>query len=931
MGKVLKLKEAVNLIWETVKITEEQNANGELPYLFIVGAGISAPEILPAQGIVNHCQEKVKELYRDENERNEIFEKSKGLNVNSAKYYSYWFGQAYKNKIHRQQYLKHIIGKARISTSNLLLAQILNSKKVATTVITPNFDNQLLKSLNLLGNYDVFSANNALDNIALSRNSSNVQIMHVHGTYEFYDCCNLEHEITRVASETGIRSTAGTIEEFLKNQAPIVIGYSGWEDDVIMSKIYERLAYAPLPYNLIWFCYSQRDYENLPDWLKWSDDVLFVLPEMENGEEKVIDQNEKPCFLPAEDVMAALISKFEFEAPKLFSNPIQYYIELIDGFFPENVDIFPVKAWKRRLNHIEMHLEDIEKKIIDLDAASARKDVIEITRILNTIDCNFISKDDLEHIINGIMLPSLSNKNRIENEQDVCAFVEKMLELLQKRKTDIECEKLKKYLLKIIDFLSVYKRKGKKENLVKLYNAILEICRNCEEYLEIELITLGMKSDVSNQEEQTMLRGFIIEKGIEKIDDDRIGRLLIIAIGKQALAQENITEEQLEIMRRVLLMHEKNRNILEVYYRELLELYEENISMKTDISEIIDEIMHKEVSEKVLFHARCIHCQKQEGIQEKVNIAINAIADYDIEIINSCGECLDYAFLLKIIIVGTIKLEKSVEQRYIDLAIKLCYREEGCWMVSKIIMDSLDIYVDSIDSQFEKRELCKKAIDICERSKLYVDWTYFCNTYMHAIEKQDREMFLATNIRYQRYIETRDSVSDAVGEYVKGNKEKCKDILLEASDIFDELFDEKYNPALVNVCFMARRGEIPGINISVIEVLNKVTWMGEDAFLNINKALVYVDEGRWEDARQEIKKIDSSIPKAIEWWSQEQVVGDTEKNIVLLLLTVENKIPEGIDIIKSIEFWKACNDIKNLPDEIKKELLDLQNKYSVGE
>ena len=85
------------------------------------------------------------------------------------------------------RYLKRIINKARISTSNLLLAQILNNKKIATTVITPNFDNQLLKSLNLLGNYNVFSANNVLDNIALSRNSSDIQLMHVHGTYEFYD------------------------------------------------------------------------------------------------------------------------------------------------------------------------------------------------------------------------------------------------------------------------------------------------------------------------------------------------------------------------------------------------------------------------------------------------------------------------------------------------------------------------------------------------------------------------------------------------------------------------------------------------------------------------------------------------------------------------------------------------------------------------
>lgn len=927
MGRTIKLKEAVNLIWETVKITEEQTTNNEVPYLFIVGAGISAPEILSAQGIVHHCQDKVKELYRDENDINEIFEKSNCLSVNSAKYYSYWFGQAYKNKIHRQQYLKQIIDKARISTSNLLLAQILNSKKMATTVITPNFDNQLLKSLNLLGNYNVFSANNVLDNIALTRNSSNIQIMHVHGTYEFYDCCNLEHEITRVASETGIKSTAGTIEEFLKNQAPIVMGYSGWEDDVIMSKIQERLMYAPLPYSLIWFCYSQRDYEILPEWLKLSDDVIFVLPEIANEEEKITDDKEKYRFLPAEDVLSALISKFEFEAPKLFSNPIHYYIDLIDGFFPENIDIFPVKAWKRRLNHIEEHLEDIEKKLIDLDTAAARKDVIEITKILKTIDYNFISKDDLEHIVNGIMLPSLSNKNRIENEQDICAFVEKILELLQKRKTDIECNNLKRYLLKIIDFLSAYKRKGKKEDLIIIYDSILEICENNEEYLEIELIALGMKSDISNQEEKTALRNSIIEKGIEKIEDEEIGRLLIIAIEKLVLTQKYITEEQMQIMNNILIRHEKSRYIKEIYYKELLNLYDEDIPMQMEISEIIEEVIKKDVSKKVLFHARCIQCEKQEEIQEKVDTAISAIEEYDYEAMDSCRECLDYAFFLKTIILGTIFLKKSVEQRYIDLAIKLCYREEGCRMVSKIIMDALNIYVNSIDSQFEKRELCKKAIDICEKSTLHIEWTYFCDVYIEVIDKQDREDFLSTKNRYQRFIEARERMSMAIQEYVKGNKEICKDILLECSEIFDELFDGKYNPALINVCFMARRGEMPDLNISVLQVLNELTWMNNDAFLNINKALVYVMEEKWADARQEIKNIDSSISKAIEWWKQEQVVGKVEKNIVLLLLILENKIPESFDLVKTKEFWKECNEIMDLPAEIKNELVNLQNNY----
>ena len=116
----------------------------------------------------------------DEEKLQRICDTAERLGENSAKYYSYWFEQAYKNKIHRQQYLKSIMNNSRISMSNLLLAQILNIKTIATTAITPNFDNHLLKSLNLLGNYDVFSANNMLDNIALNANSKTVQIMHVH-------------------------------------------------------------------------------------------------------------------------------------------------------------------------------------------------------------------------------------------------------------------------------------------------------------------------------------------------------------------------------------------------------------------------------------------------------------------------------------------------------------------------------------------------------------------------------------------------------------------------------------------------------------------------------------------------------------------------------------------------------------------------------
>lgn len=148
MGKIVSLQDATNLIWETVEI--EQEMEEECPYLFIVGAGISTPEILTANGIIDQCKKKVERLCQGDGEKlQRICDVAESLGENSAKYYSYWFEQAYKNKMHRQQYLKNIMNDSKISMSNLLLAQILNTKTIATTVITPNFDNHLLKSLNL--------------------------------------------------------------------------------------------------------------------------------------------------------------------------------------------------------------------------------------------------------------------------------------------------------------------------------------------------------------------------------------------------------------------------------------------------------------------------------------------------------------------------------------------------------------------------------------------------------------------------------------------------------------------------------------------------------------------------------------------------------------------------------------------------------------
>lgn len=930
MGKVIELREAINLIWETVKITEDQSTGAECPYIFIVGAGISVPEILPASGIIQHCQEKIKELYKgNEEELKSIFDKAQIMLTNSAEYYSYWFGQAYKNKIHRQQYLKSIISKARISTSNLLLAQVLHSKKIATTVITPNFDNQLLRSLSLLGNYDVFSADNVLDNVALTRNSQEIQIMHVHGTYQFYDCCNLSNEIAKIANEQGVKSTAGTIGEFLNNQSPIVIGYSGWEDDVIMSKLKERLQYTVLPYGLIWFCYSKKDYEDLPNWLKEADDVFCVVPDIKEDAENVSDKDTEPSYLPAEDVLNALITRFEFSAPTLFSNPIQYYIELIDGFLPENVDVFPIKSWKRRLDFIEEHLDDIQKQIIVLESAAARKDVIDITRTLQQMDYSFIPVDDLEHVINGIILPLLNSKNRIEDEKDLLEFLDEILELLIKRHGDIEEGRLRTYIEKIVGFVENYDIKNSEgEARATLYNRILEVCKFYKSYEEIELVVLGMKSDAAETENQRIeLQNQIIERGMDNIDNAGIARVVLIAILKQIESQKSMTAQKKALMEQVVKKHSRNKKILKLYYEALIRFCEDGISNDIGIQEIINQIVQNDLQRELLLHAKVVQSKSERAVESRVRVACEAIDNYDYDSIESCKACLNYVLLLNIIIINKININQPVNRKYIDCMIRVSDKEEQCRLIAKIIVDSLEAYIENIESQYEKKELCEKAIDICSKNKLYKEWCFVCDTYIDLFEKKDKDVYLLENDRYRVFCETREKMSAAIDLYVAHDISTCGEIMCACSETYEKIFEGKYNPALINVCFMMRRNELPQSDISVLNMLDKITWMNSDAFFHINKALVHILQGDWINARKQVASIKTDLPSALQWWSQEEVVGKKEKYVVLLLLALEKKLSKDEVVLKTEEFWDFCMGNLMIPDNIKEEISGISEKY----
>ena len=87
-----------------------------------------------------------------------------------------------------------------------------------------------------------------------------------------------EHEISVSLWQRWRAST-----RILSRRSPLVIGYGGWEGDVLMASLKRRLQ-SPLPYNLYWFCHSRKDTEFLPEWLRSNLQVYIVAPPQEGKE-----------------------------------------------------------------------------------------------------------------------------------------------------------------------------------------------------------------------------------------------------------------------------------------------------------------------------------------------------------------------------------------------------------------------------------------------------------------------------------------------------------------------------------------------------------------------------------------------------------------------------------------------------------------------
>ena len=337
-SQIMQTIDLKNAVMQIFQIVDQHAKRGERsPFFFIAGAGVSNPPIPLAGEIEEQCKQEARK-----------YDDSSPLPSKAPMdSYSHWMGKAYPSPEGLQTYLREMMQRKPISKANLRLAHLLLDGKIARTVFTPNFDDLLLKALELFGHRPLV-CDHPLTVGRIRIESKDVQIVHVHGSYWFYDCCNLKHEISARSEYGGPVSVL--LDQSLRDHSPIVVGYSGWEGDILMSALRRRLSSGRLGTPIFWFCYKRESPDALPEWLKDSNDVKFVLPDEPAREASLPIASQMPepksqasprpgvkagiaespfdwkaPTLAATSVLDALVRKFDPALPPLTQDPLGFY------------------------------------------------------------------------------------------------------------------------------------------------------------------------------------------------------------------------------------------------------------------------------------------------------------------------------------------------------------------------------------------------------------------------------------------------------------------------------------------------------------------------------------------------------------------------------------------------------------------------------
>lgn len=926
-NNIISLDESIDIIYRTIYQNNIQNSsNNKLPYFFLVGAGISMPEILGSTAIIEECKEIIKDMYNHDITKFDDLVKKTECYKNQMKIYSFWFEQAFPNAINRQDYLKSLIQNSKISSANLLLAQILCSKKIASSVITPNFDDKLYQALNLFGEHDVFIADNPLDNLAVNSANNQIQIAHVHGTYHFYDCCNLEEEIIKIKESTEINSVSKVLDDFFNNRAPIVIGYSGWENDVIMNRLQKRLQ-LPLGYEILWFCYNEESYNNLPNWLIEHDRIKFILPEIENHindtDNFLSDEDQLGNNLTASEILRAIVSRFSIPTPEIFSNPFKYYMNTISKTISENEDIFHLDYWVNRLKCIEDNMTNADALIKNFQEATERKTITSVSDFIVDLSLEKLNQDNLNYIISYIIYPFIKDDIFNASDKDLYYLYDNILIFIENQ--NLFLRKIED-IRKIIDIiLRKITLKLDKQNNFHLINKIISICTSYNELLDLEIRALGIKSDLLNKTEKISALKTIVTKGLTKKYDAKVVFITIAALNNLIGNNPKNKAKYFNDIKDLASLFPNNNSIQKRYFGIKLKLIKQNTFELNTVNSYIEELIKlKNIKYNSLIQEAYLYIisNTDEEVnqlflcQESKKFTVNK-DETDIKSILTSISIL--IIMTKIIIKSNILNAKDLCNEILSLSKRI----ENCLEANLFEIDTYLLLVLMSSDINEQANYYQIIISICLRYENNEIFKYELFSALDQLFKilspEAISTLLEDNILFKKYYKEKEIYNHGVEEYLINNIDNSITLFLESQDLYNERFQNGLNFSSINLAFIKRKHNKDIIGKSVLDLLQENKYNRGNSFRCINLALCYI-EGKdvqqdWVLAINEINKINHDIKNALEWWENTTLVGEDESTLVLLLLLITKKIEFNDIKLTNSEFKNRCKKL-NIPKDI---------------
>lgn len=936
------LDKGIQIIGDTIALLEDKK---DFPYFFVVGAGISVPEIPTASKITEMCK-KLVEKRNSVAFQNEL-KTEKELSLDASSAYSFWIEKAFPNPINRSSFYKSLIKNAKISSANLMLAQILHSKIVTNTVFTTNFDDKVEQALDIIGTKDVFCSENKGDNLVVNVNSDEIQIVHVHGTYRFYDIANLASEISEVSGQNEMVSSAQLLRNFLQQKAPIVIGYSGWENDVIMKKIKERLTY-PVPYNFIWVCFSKDDYVALPTWLKESRSVYFVLPsEVANQCDESIEtvyKNYKEVSehqIPATLFLGKLIAQLKITPPEIFVNPYEHFATMVEDTLPGNEDVLHLKHWAQRMKYRAYHETKAEEKIRNLEIALVGKDFEKVCDVLLEFSNMDLDEQDVQFLSKCISCELLEDKRLIRTTS--CKMKLLFAALSFAEKNSVYLDQINEISVLLYEIISVSVGRSERSDYCEILNRVKNLTDNAhsDDLLDVNLAAIGITSQMTkNKDEKLKWLNLLLEKVPKETTNKHLRyKEMVTLLYKCRLVEE---EESLSLLAAAeKICKDNSLKGAEILLLETKAELSQKISNDTQSISWAEECLNNVITNisknskietlKVVLAISKIpssRLAKISDVDKKISGILDTIDNGRTE--KNCATTLliveIYRYLMTIPKSPITKLhyceailsmsDKLQQECKLHLNEKIQYEcksyKWACLLTYKTICE-LPISVVPDELKISYLNVMKNMVGDNQTAV----WLY-SQALENAANLGNQQLYSANfELDYENITknnELREKMDQAIDMYLHKdyiNAERAFQELSRSDNIMQD-------NALNNMALMARRGELTEGSPNFIELISKVS--DSNIFKHMNLLLYYLqtevfDMDQCRKAYKTLKNLDPNKIKQLQnWWQREDIVGKEECAIGMLIINslTGGKISISEDMKAGMQYnWGAIENVIN--------------------